>query len=87
MIEGNEDAVIIEKHSVDEGINEPLAMFLLCDVVLCHSFKPKDQLLFRQLWTFEVFLFNLVFQYFSAFFQFIQTIFGGIGDDTRLQGI
>ena len=87
VVEGNQHFIIIEVNSIDEGVNQRLPLFLLGQVQFAEVQQPEaDELLFHH-GLGQLLFGNFGFQVFLLGFEDFQTLLGGTGQDTGLDGV
>ena len=87
IIKGDEDLIIVEIDDIDEGVHQCLPLLRLSHVQLAEAEQPEPDELFFHLRFCQPFLCNAGLQFFPLFFQSLQPLFRGTGQDAHLDSV
>ena len=84
IIEGNENLIIIQVNRIDEGIHQRLPLVFQAHVQLAEPQQPEPDELFGNFRLCQLFFCNTGLKLTLGFFQLLQPLLGGTGQDARL---
>ena len=87
IIKGNENLIIVEIDGIDEGIHQCLPLLRLGHIQLTEAEQPKPDELFFHLRLGQPFLCNADFKLTLGFFQLLQPLLGGTGQNAHLDSV
>ena len=87
IVKGNENLIIVEIDGIDEGVHQCLPLLRLSHVQLAEAEQPEPDELFFHLRLGQPFLCNAGLQFFPLFFQSLQPLFRGTGQDAHLDSV
>ena len=87
IIEGYQNLIIIQVNRIDEGIHQRLPLIFLVHVELTKPQQPEPDELLRDLGLCQLLFCNAGFKLTLGFFQLLQPLLGGTGQDARLNRI
>ena len=87
IVEGNENLIIIQVNRIDEGIHQCLPLVFQAHVQLAKPQQPEPNELFGHFRLRQLFFRNAGFKLTLGFFQLLQPLLGGTGQDTSLNCI
>ena len=87
IIEGYQNLIIIQVNRIDEGIHQRLPLVFQAHIQLTEPQQPKANELLRDLGLRQLFFRNAGFKLTLGFFQLLQPLLGGTGQDTGLNRI
>ena len=87
IVKGNENLIIVEIDGIDEGIHQCLPLVFQAHVQLTEPQQPKPDELLRDLGLRQLFFHNACFKLPLGFFELLQPLLGGTGQDSGLNRI
>ena len=87
IIEGYQNLIIIQVNRINEGIHQRLPLVFQAHVQLAETEQPKPDELLRDLGLCQLFFCNTGFKLTLGFFELLQPLLGGTGQDTGLNRI
>ena len=87
IVEGNENLIIIQINRIDERIHQCLPLVFQAHIQLTEPQQPKPDKFFRDLGLCQLFFRNAGFKLTLGFFQLLQPLLGGAGQDSGLNRI
>ena len=87
VVEGDQNFIVIEVNSIDEGVDQRLPLFLLGQIQLAEVQQPEADEFFLHYRFGQLLLRDFGFQVFLLGFEGFQTLFGGTGQDAGLDGV
>ena len=87
IVEGYQNLIIIQVNRIDEGIHQCLPLVFQAHVQLAKPQQPKADELLRDLGLRQLFFRNAGFKLTLGFFQLLQPLLGGAGQDTGLNRV
>ena len=87
IVKGNKYLIIVEIDGIDEGVHQCLPLLRLGQVQLAEAEQPEPDELFFHLRLGKPFLRNAGFKLTLGFFQLLQPLLGGTGQDSSLNRI
>ena len=87
IIEGYQNLIIIQVNRIDERIHQCLPLVFQAHVQLAEPQQPKPDELFRDLGLCQLFFRNTGFKLALGFFQLLQPLLGGAGQDSGLNRV
>ena len=87
IVEGNENLIIIQVNRIDEGIHQCLSLVFQAHIQLAEPQQPKPDKFFGHFRLRQLFFRNAGFKLTLGFFQLLQPLLGGAGQDTGLNRI
>ena len=86
IVEGNENLIIIQVNRIDERIHQCLPLVFQAHVQLAEPQQPEPNELLCDLGFCQLFFRNAGFKLTLGFFQLLQPLLGGTGQDARHAG-
>ena len=87
IVKGNQNLIIIQINRIDERIHQCLPLVFLAHIELAKPEKPEADELLCDLGLCQLFFRNAGFKFTLGFFQLLQPLLGGAGQDTGLNRI
>ena len=87
IIEGYQNLIIIQINRIDEGVHQCLPLVFQAHIQLTEPQQPKPDKFFRDLGHCQLFFRNAGFKLTLGFFQLLQPLLGGAGQDSGLNRI
>ena len=87
IVEGYQNLIIIQVNRIDEGIHQCLPLVFQAHVQLAEPQQPEPNELLRDLGLCQLLFRNAGFKLTLGFFQLLQPLLGGTGQDTGLNRI
>ena len=87
IVKGNQNLIVIQVNRIDECIHQCLPLIFLVHVELTKPQQPEADEIFRDLGLCQLFFRNAGFKLTLGFFELLQPLLGGTGQDTRLNRI
>ena len=87
IVEGYQNLIVIQVNRIDEGIHQCLPLVFQAHVQLAKPQQPEPDELLRDLGLCQLFFRNAGFKFTLGFFQLLQPLLGGAGQDTGLNRI
>jgi hypothetical protein len=87
IVEGYQNLIIIQVNRIDEGIHQCLPLVFQAHVQLAKPQQPEPDELLCDLGLCQLFFRNAGFKFTLGFFQLLQPLLGGAGQDTGLNRI
>ena len=87
IVKGNENLIIIQVNRIDEGIHQCLPLVFQAHVQLAEPEQPKPDELFGHFRLRQLLFRNAGFKLTLGFFQLLQPLLGGTGQDSSLNRI
>ena len=87
IVEGYQNLIIIQVNRIDEGIHQCLPLVFQAHVQLAEPQQPEPDELFSHFRLCQLFFRNASFKLTLGFFQLLQPLLGGTGQDARLNRI
>ena len=87
IVEGYQNLIIIQVNRIDEGIHQCLPLVFQAHVQLAEPQQPEPDELLRDLGLRQLFFRNAGFKLTLGFFQLLQPLLGGAGQDTGLNRV
>ena len=87
IVEGNENLIIIQVNRIDEGIHQCLSLVFQAHIQLAEPHQPEADKFLFDLGFCQLFLCNASFKLTLGFFQLLQPLLGGAGEDSGLNRI
>ena len=87
IVEGYQNLIVIQVNRIDEGIHQCLPLVFQAHVQLAKPQQPEPDELLCDLGLCQLFFRNAGFKFTLGFFQLLQPLLGGAGQDTGLNRI
>ena len=87
IVEGYQNLIIIQVNRIDEGIHQCLPLVFQAHIQLAEPQQPEPDELLRHLGLCQLFFRNAGFKLTLGFFQLLQPLLGGTGQDSSLNRI
>ena len=87
IVEGYQNLIVIQVNRIDEGIHQCLPLVFQAHVQLAKPQQPEPDELLCDLGLCQLFFRNADFKFTLGFFQLLQPLLGGAGQDTGLNRI
>ena len=87
IVEGYQNLIIIQVNRIDEGIHQRLPLVFQAHIQLTEPQQPEPDELLRDLGLCQLLFCNAGFKLTLGFFQLLQPLLGGAGQDTGLNRI
>ena len=87
IVEGYQNLIVIQVNCIDEGIHQCLPLVFQAHVQLAKPQQPEPDELLCDLGLCQLFFRNAGFKFTLGFFQLLQPLLGGAGQDTGLNRI
>ena len=87
IVEGYQNLIIIQVNRIDEGIHQCLPLVFQAHIQLTESQQPKPDKFFGYFRLCQLFFRNAGFKLTLGFFELLQPLLGGTGQDARLNRI
>ena len=87
IVEGYQNLIIIQVNRLDKRIHQRLPLVFLAHIELAKTEKPETDEIFRHFRLCQLFFRNAGFKFTLGFFQLLQPLLGGAGQDTGLNRI
>ena len=87
IVAGYQNLVIIQVNRIDEGVHQCLPLVFQAHIQLTEPQQPKPDKFFRDLGLCQLFFRNAGFKLTLGFFQLLQPLLGGAGQNTSLNRI
>ena len=87
IVEGYQNLIIIQVNRIDEGIHQCLPLVFQAHIQLTESQQPKPDKFFGYFRLCQLFFRNAGFKLTLGFFELLQSLLGGTGEDTGLNRI
>ena len=87
IVEGYQNLIIIQVNRIDEGIHQRLPLVFQAHIQLTEPQQPEPDELLRDLGLCQLLFCNAGFKLTLGFFQLLQPLLGGTGQDSSLNRI